>query len=79
MEPRYPSGSYVLVMKTKRVREGDVIAFRLENDPAKVLIKRISRQTDPETFQVAGDNKGDSLDVGPVCRNEVIGKVVLGY
>ena len=79
MEPRYPRGSRVLVHKTKRVHEGDAIAFRLENDPKKVLIKRIQKKNDDDSFVVAGDNPDDSLDVGPVCRDEIIGKVVLHY
>jgi phage repressor protein C with HTH and peptisase S24 domain len=79
MEPGYPPGSRVLVWRTRRVRPGDVIAFRLNNDPANVLIKRVTHRNDDESVTVAGDNPGDSLAVGPVCRPEIIGKVVLSY
>lgn len=79
MEPRYPRGSHVLVHKTKRVHAGDVIAFRLENDPNKVLIKRIQKENDDDSFVVSGDNPGDSFNPGAVCRDEIIGRVVLSY
>jgi len=79
MEPRYPRGSHVLVYKTKRVREGDVIAFRLNNNPTTVLIKRVIKKNDDGSVTVEGDNKADSLATDPVCRPEIIGKVVLSY
>jgi hypothetical protein len=79
MEPAYPAGTSVLVFRTKRIKPGDVIAFRLNNDPANVLIKRVTHKNDDESVIVAGDNSQDSLAVGPVCRPEVIGKVVLSY
>lgn len=79
MEPRYPRGAHVLVHKTKRVHAGDVIAFRLKNNPDMVLVKRIRKKNNDDSFVVSGDNPDDSLDVGPVCLDEVIGKVVLHY
>jgi len=89
MEPIYKMGSSVLVWKTRRVRVGDVVAFiwhptddgtsNVPSSEKKVLIKRISKQVGNDTFEVAGDNKADSLDVRPVDRDEIIGRVVLSY
>lgn len=72
-------GSSVLVWKTRRVYVGDVIAFRLENDPERVLIKRVAEQMAQDTYRVAGDNKQDSRDVGRVRADEIIGRVVFSY
>ena len=46
------------------------------------MIKRMTKQgvgTAHDVFEVSGDNKDDSLDINRVCRDEIIGKVVLRY
>ena len=79
MEPALRAGSSVLVRKTKRVREGDIVAFRLDNDPSKVFVKRIVNRADDDSFVAEGDNRVDTTGPYRVCRPEVIGKVVLRY
>lgn len=50
----------------------DVIVFRKDN---KRYIKRITKDSDGK-FYVSGDNKKDSLDIGWVTKNDIIGKVI---
>ncbi len=75
MEPAITAGSFVLIHQTKKIREGDVVAFRRLD---KIFIKRISSILE-SGYEVLGDNPDDSQDsrdFGLVQTDAVIGKVI---
>lgn len=54
-------------------KTGDVIVFRKEE---KRYVKRITKNSNGK-FYVGGDNKNDSLDIGWIKKNDIIGKVLI--
>ena len=76
MEPRFRRGSSVLVLKTKNVKVGDVIAFKYSG---RVLIKRVQEVWPEGMYKVTGDNANDSHPVPPISAREIIGKVIYSY
>ncbi len=72
MEPYLKEGDQVLAFRFSGIKKGDVVVFRYKS---KVFIKRVDRITDGSIF-VCGDNKKDSLEIGKVSKNDIIGKVV---
>ena len=72
MEPTIKNGSYILVNKWATPKVGNIIAFE---HIGKVMIKRISKIQNRKYF-VEGDNKKDSLKVGSIKKEQIIGKVI---
>ena len=72
MEPTIKNGSFVLVNKWATPKVGNVIAFE---HSGKVMIKRITRIQKRKYF-VEGDNKNDSLKIGAITKEQIIGKVI---
>ncbi len=79
--PEYRNGDYVLVAKSPfpyfNIRIGDVIAF----DQAEygLMIKRINAiSEDSAHVEVKGSviESIDSSSFGPICRKDIIGKVI---
>lgn len=89
MEPAYPVGSLVYVMKTEcsELREGDVITFAISEEMTAThrIIEVIRDENDPEVLRFR--TKGDSNpypDTEPVDHRNVVGRAVfrisyLGY
>lgn len=75
MQPYLQEGDHVLSLNFLRVRKGDVIVFKQDN---KYLIKRIKKIAGKE-YLLAGDNKKDSLEIKPIQKNDIIGKVVFKF
>lgn len=82
MEPYLKEGDQVLALRYLPVREKDVVVFKYNS---KYLIKRISKvvklevevEGDNKEYFVVGDNKKDSLNVNPIQKKDIIGKVIL--
>jgi hypothetical protein len=71
----------VLVLKTRDVTVGDVIALEDPQATERVLVKRVVG-IDRSSVRVEGDNIGasrDSRDFGPVPRSAIVGRVVTRY
>lgn len=75
MIPLYKPGDHVLTYNWPRIKKGDVIVF---TDRGMKLIKRVVA-IDGDSFYVSGDNKKESSKVGPVRKDEIVGKVLLKY
>lgn len=81
MVPAVAAGDRVLVWRTGRVREGDVVALRDPRQPARTIVKRVAG-VDEAGVVVLGDNPAESTDsrhFGPVPRSLVRGRVVYRY
>lgn len=76
MEPLIKFNSEVLVSSFpyffSRPKVGDIVAFWHFD---KVLIKRIKRAKSFHYF-IEGDNVSDSLKIGWIDKNDIIGKVI---
>lgn len=53
-------------------KKGDIIVFKYKG---KFLMKKISK-VDGEGFMVEGENKSDSLNIGKIRREEILGKLI---
>lgn len=82
MEPAFRAGDRLLVLRTPRVRPGDVVAVRDPRDPGNVMVKRVRAINDEGQVDVRGDNPTGSTDsrhFGPVDRSDVLGRAVYRY
>jgi signal peptidase I len=80
LEPEFQDGDFVLISKIpfflRHARRGDVVAFN--KPPYGLLIKRVEYLTPAGELFVLGSNFAsiDSLQFGPVRRQDVLGKVI---
>ncbi len=75
MEPILRAGQVVWVSKWPRVKAGDIVVFRFQEEE---LIKRVEKLDGKKVF-LSGDNPSDSLDsrsFGFVERKDIVGKVI---
>lgn len=76
MEPSFYSGDFVLASSIPylfgKPKVGDIIVFKKTN---KIFTKRIAK-IDREKYFVKGDNNKDSLEIGWIPKNEILGKVM---
>jgi nickel-type superoxide dismutase maturation protease len=83
MMPALFPGDHVLIVRTRRVRPGEVVAVLHPDDPGRLMVKRVAAVDRPSgTVTVVGDNRlasTDSRDFGPVPRRFVIGRAVYRY
>jgi len=81
MEPALRPGDWLLVLRTRRVRPGQVVIARYPGKPDMLLVKRATRRIPGEGWWLASDNPAagavDSRRFGPVPVLE--GRVVLRY
>ena len=75
MVPDYKPGDYVITFNWTDVRAGDVVIFKVNG---KNYIKRVKKKL-KGLVEVTGDNEKESSPVGPVKREDIIGRVVLLY
>jgi nickel-type superoxide dismutase maturation protease len=81
MVPTFAPGDHVLVLRSRDVRVGDVVALEDPQATQRVLVKRVVG-IDRSSVRVEGDNAGasrDSRDFGPVPRTAIVGRVVTRY
>ena len=82
MEPALRPGDWVLVLRTRRIRPGQLVVARHPERLTLLIVKRAVRR-DPGGWQVASDNPGagaaDSRAFGPVPRELIEGRVLLRY
>lgn len=75
MEPALMAGSFALVMKTSRIKNGDVVLFSVKGQQ---FLKRITT-SENNLYYLTGDNSSDSLDsrdFGWVHKDKIYGKVI---
>lgn len=75
MEPGYLSGDHVLTFNWRKVVAGDVVVFKLKGVN---FIKRINKIKGDWVY-VFGDNKVKSSKVGPIKKDQIIGRVIWKY
>lgn len=76
MEPTLQYGDYVVVKKSKELKEGDIIAFK--NNQGKMIVHRIVEKTfrdGQEVYRTKGDNL-DKVDTWVVTQDSIIGIVL---
>lgn len=76
MEPTLQYGDYVVVKKSKELKEGDIIAFK--NNQGKMIVHRIVEKTfrdGQEVYRTKGDNL-DEADTWVVTQDNIIGIVL---
>ena len=81
MLPTLSPGDRLLVRRSRRIHEGDIVAFADPQEPSRTLVKRVS-SIDGANFVVLGDNRGASRDsraFGEVAMSQVIGRVWYRY
>ncbi|MHB8439736.1 MAG: nickel-type superoxide dismutase maturation protease [Acidimicrobiales bacterium] len=81
MRPALDPGDRLFVVRTRRVRVGDLVAVPDPRMAQRLLVKRVASAT-RRTVVVLGDNLGASTDsrtFGPVARSVVVGRAVYRY
>lgn len=81
MRPAFAPGDRLLVLRTERVRPGEVVVVRDPRHEASLWVKRVRDVTD-DGIDVRGDDPARSTDsrhVGPIPRRLVVGRVVRRY
>ena len=82
MEPALRPGDWLVVLRTRRVRAGQLVVARHPERLTLLIVKRAVRR-DPVGWQVASDNPGagaaDSRTFGPVPSDLIEGRVLLRY
>jgi signal peptidase I len=81
MIPTLIPGEEVWVLRTRRIRPGDIAVFRDPRDYDLILIKRVVRR-EPAGWWVEGEISGehlpDSHTFGPVAPRLVLGRLPRG-
>jgi nickel-type superoxide dismutase maturation protease len=81
MEPRLHPGDWLLVLRTRRARDGQIVIARHPGKPDMLLIKRAARRLPDGGWWLESDNPGagavDSRRFGPVSVIE--GRVLFRY
>lgn len=81
MRPALEPGDRLLVVNTRHLRTGDVVAFADPRQPARTVLKRVAARG-PGGVTALGDNAAASTDSrtwGPVARSSVRGRAVYRY
>lgn len=81
MLPALSPGERLVVHRTRRVRNGDIVVVIDPEDETRTLIKRVTAVTSDVVY-VLGDNRQasrDSADFGPVERALVVGRAWYRY
>jgi nickel-type superoxide dismutase maturation protease len=81
MRPALAPGDRVVVVRTRRLRRGDLVALRDPRDDERTIVKRVA-EIQGDAVTVLGDNPTGSTDsrvFGPVERRRVRGRAVYRY
>jgi nickel-type superoxide dismutase maturation protease len=81
MWPTLVPGDRLLVVRTRRVRRGDLVAVPDPRERGRTIVKRVAL-VERDAVTVVGDNAGASTDsrvFGPVDRRDLRGRVVYRY
>lgn len=79
MIPTLAPGETVWVLRTSRIRPGDVVVARHPGDPGRLLVKRAVRAERGGWWiegEITGNGLADSNAFGPVPAALVVGRVV---
>lgn len=79
MIPTLSPGETVWVLRTRRIRPGDVVVARHPEAPDLLLVKRALRAEGPGWWlegEITGEGLADSNSFGPVSADLVVGVVV---
>ena len=78
MAPTLRSGDALVVHRTRRVREGDIVVARFRSRPDLLVVKRAVRAQD-KGWWIRGDNEFVTDDSRAYGVADVIGRVVFRY
>ena len=81
MSPALIPGDRLLVVRTRRVRRGDLVAVLDPRERSRTIVKRVDL-VEGDAVTVIGDNSGASTDsrvFGPVHRRDVRGRAIYRY
>lgn len=85
MEPSIKNGSIVIISSVpyflKKPKIGEIVVFEnpsTSSGQGKMFVKRI-KKVNGNKFYVEGDNKSDSLEIGWIENNRIIGKVLFSF
>jgi nickel-type superoxide dismutase maturation protease len=81
MYPTLMPGDRLLVVCTRRVRRGDLVAVSDPRERGRTIVKRVDL-VEGDAVTVLGDNIGASTDsraFGPVDRRDLRGRVIYRY
>jgi nickel-type superoxide dismutase maturation protease len=81
MRPAFLPGDRVLVLRTRHLRPGDVVAVRDPRQRRRTMIKRVHSVVG-DAITVLGDDAGASTDsrtFGPVHSRDVRGRAIYRY
>ena len=82
MEPALRPGDWLLVLRTRRVRPGQVVIARHPSRPTLLLVKRAEKLAAGGWWLISDSPNGAALDsraFGPVPPGLVEGRVLLRY
>lgn len=81
MEPALRPGDWLLMLRTRRVRPGQIVIARHPGKPDMLLVKRLARRLSDGTYWLMSDNEVaasvDSRRFGPAA--EVEGRLLIRY
>ena len=82
MEPALAPGDWLLVLRTRRIRPGQLVVAGHPSRPGMLLVKRAARRV-PDGWWLESDNPGagavDSRAFGAVPVGLIEGRVLLRY
>jgi nickel-type superoxide dismutase maturation protease len=81
MRPTLEPGDRLLVIRTRRLRLGQVVVIRDPRQADRLLVKRVSA-IGPTGLSVRGDNEAastDSREFGALPRGEIVGRAFYRY
>ena len=82
MEPVLRPGDWLLVLRTKRVRDGQLVVAGHPARPGMLLVKRVARRV-PDGWWLESENQSagavDSRSFGAVPADLIMGRVLVRY
>lgn len=82
MAPTLVPGDRLLVLRTRRVRVGDIAVVRDPRDPSFEVVKRVVGLDRDGAVEIRGDHAAVSTDsraYGPVPRSLLVGRAIYRY
>lgn len=75
MVPSFVPGDHVLTFNWFTPKVGQVIIYKKNST---YFIKRVVKCVDNNVY-ISGDNKEKSINLGPIKKSEIVGKVLFSY